>query len=386
VRDLLLGTPPGDLDLAVDGVDPARLAERLGATSVLGHTTFLTAAAVLDGTRVDLAATRSELYSRPGALPQVEPADLATDLARRDFTVNAIAVAVAPAGVGRVVDPYGGVGDLRRRRLRVLHGLSFVEDPTRALRAARFAARLGFWIERRTRRLLSDAVRDGMLDRVSATRIRAEIVRSLSERRPERQLQTLDRLGLLPALVPGLRPAPSTYRRIARCPRVVDRSREGAPGARTWVVILAALAAEGGRLAAAEIIARLEPDRESVDAVGRAPSDVPRLLRVLGRAAAPSRIVRACDGLPDELLLAARAIAGPSRAGKAIDRYLSVLRRVRADVTGHDVLELGVPPGPAVARALTAALGAKLDRGADRAAQIRAARRVLDREKARKGH
>jgi tRNA nucleotidyltransferase/poly(A) polymerase len=136
VRDLLLGAEHPDLDLAVEG-DAVELARRLGAEPV-AHERFSTATVDLDGVRVDLARTRAETYPHPGALPEVEPAPLERDLARRDFTVNAMALPLD--GRGQLVDPHGGRVDLRAGLLRVLHPGSFADDPTRALRAARYAA------------------------------------------------------------------------------------------------------------------------------------------------------------------------------------------------------------------------------------------------------
>src|SRR5215216_406156 len=153
VRDLVLGRERADLDLVVEG-DPAALGRRLGG-EIRTHERFSTATVHLNGGELDLATSRSESYARPGALPDVRPAPLADDLARRDFTINAMALPIT--GEPKLIDPHCGLADLRRGTLRVLHERSFVDDPTRALRAARYAARYGFALEPETERLLRDA-------------------------------------------------------------------------------------------------------------------------------------------------------------------------------------------------------------------------------------
>src|SRR3954452_9177055 len=173
VRDLLLRRDRVDMDVAVEG-DVAELARRLGGQA-RHHERFATAVVLLDGLEMDLAATRSETYAHPGALPDVRPAPLAADLARRDFTVNAMAVPLA--GDPELIDPHGGLEDLRWGRLRVLHPGWFVDDPTRAVRAARYSARYGFAPEPDTAELL----RRADLSTVSRDRIEAELRKLAAE-------------------------------------------------------------------------------------------------------------------------------------------------------------------------------------------------------------
>jgi tRNA nucleotidyltransferase (CCA-adding enzyme) len=188
VRDLLLGMDHPDLDVAVEG-DAPELARRLGADAT-AHERFSTARLDLDGVQVDLASTRAERYPHPGALPEVEPASLDRDLARRDFTINAMAVPLV--GEPELIDPYDGLGDLREGVLRILHPDSFVDDPTRALRAARYAARLGFEVEPATFELLTAAD----LGTVSGDRVEAELRRVAAEQRAPAAFELLAQWGL----------------------------------------------------------------------------------------------------------------------------------------------------------------------------------------------
>ena len=190
VRDLLLGRGRADIDLVVEG-DAAALAERLGVEAI-AHERFGTAKLMLNGHEVDIAGARSESYPRPGALPVVESAaNLAADLRRRDFTINAMAIPLR--GEPRLIDPHGGEADLAVRQLRVLHDDSFVDDPTRAIRAARYASRFGFGLEERT----TELIRETDLGTVSADRREAELLRLAGEKQAAAGFALLADWGLL---------------------------------------------------------------------------------------------------------------------------------------------------------------------------------------------
>src|SRR5215207_1049622 len=197
VRDLLLGRPRADVDLVVVG-DAAALAERLGGAAA-EHERFGTVKVEVEGHEIDIATARSESYPTPGALPVVAPADdIEADLGRRDFTINAMAIPID--GEARLVDPHGGEGDLKEGVLRVLHPRSFEDDPTRAIRAARYAARLNFRLEPETEKLL----RATDLSTVSADRRRAELERLAGEGSAPRGFELLAEWGLVELREGGL--------------------------------------------------------------------------------------------------------------------------------------------------------------------------------------
>lgn len=212
VRDLLLGIPNLDLDLVVEGDAiklARRLAERIGGR-VRSHARFGTAKWLPDpndpelkdiGT-LDFATARVEFYEHPTALPQVERSSIRQDLHRRDFTINTLAICLNGERYGELLDFFGGQSDLRRKLIRVLHSLSFVEDPTRMLRAVRLEQRLGFRIEPRTEQLMRNA--QDLLTRTTPERIRHELYLILAEAEPERALRRLDELGLLSRVHPAL--------------------------------------------------------------------------------------------------------------------------------------------------------------------------------------
>jgi tRNA nucleotidyltransferase (CCA-adding enzyme) len=313
VRDLLLGRGRADIDLVVVG-DAAELAAGVGAEWTQ-HERFGTAKAVLDGHRIDIAAARVETYPEPGALPEVDPApDIEADLSRRDFTINAMAV---PLGEGSdLIDPHGGRADLEAGRLRVLHAGSFRDDPTRALRAARYAARFGFAPEPETAALLLEAD----LEAISADRRDADLRRIAAEPEAARALELLEGWGLVAPRAGGIELARRVEGLLAGPPWEGFAQREDA-------ILAAAL----GPLGAAGRLAELTP----------------------GRPSEAMEAVAGCD--PVELVLA-RAMGA-----EWLDRYLLEWRDVRLEIDGADLIAAGIPEGPAVGRGLKAALRRKLD-------------------------
>jgi tRNA nucleotidyltransferase (CCA-adding enzyme) len=211
VRDLLLGEPNLDMDLVVEG-DAIKLARRLARqipARTRSHKQFGTAKIILDRRvaefgvpSLDFATARMEFYAHSAALPEVERSSIKADLHRRDFTINTMAIRLDSAHYGELLDFYGAEQDLRDGLIRALHSLSFVEDPTRIMRAARFEQRLGFVIESRTAELIDGAL--SMLSRVSGERIRHELHLILEEREPERVLCRLEGLGVLKQIHPHL--------------------------------------------------------------------------------------------------------------------------------------------------------------------------------------
>ena len=205
VRDLLLGRTPAELDLAASGevADPVgSLVESLGGAATSGSQ-FGTAKVRVGGVDLDVARARRETYARPGALPTVTFTNsIEEDLPRRDFTIHAMAVSLNPRDFGTLLDPLGGRRDLEAKLVRVLHSRSFADDPTRILRAVRYAGRLGFGFESGTARLLAEDMR--WLDSVSGDRIRRELERTAGEERLADILELAESLGVLEAVHPAL--------------------------------------------------------------------------------------------------------------------------------------------------------------------------------------
>ncbi len=354
VRDVLLGGTPFDLDLAVEG-DAAAFAASLGGRLKV-YDRFGTSTVVLDGFAYDIARSRRETYARPGALPDVEPAPLAEDLLRRDFTANAIAVALDS---GELSAAPHALEDLEARRLRVMHDGSFIDDPTRLLRLVRYASRLGFEVEPRTRELASTAVQAGALRTVSGSRLGAELRLLAREDDPLRALRALADLGLAQALHPGfgLHDEALARRAVALLPANARRDR-------------LALALASRDLSAAELPGLLDAlgfEAEDRDAIVATATRADATARALDAAHAPSAIADSVAGAPPELVALAGALGPETQAREWLER----LRHIRPSIDGRDLIAGGVPQGPAIGRGLRAALAAKLDgRALDRNAEL----------------
>jgi len=350
VRDLLLDRPPGELDLVVEG-DALRFARALGGQLTV-HDRFGTCTVLRGGYRYDIARSRRERYPRPGALPLVEPAPLEEDLRRRDFTAGAIALSLLGAPAGRLHAVPGALGDVFGRRLRVLHERSFLDDPTRLLRLARYAGRLSFTIEPWTRALAHRAVAAGALGSVSGSRVGAELRLAAAEPTPIEVFAVLAELGIDRSLDPafGLR-EPELARRALALAGADAR-------ADLLVLAAAALSVADGRLRAL-LDALAFPARER-NLILLVRSRCAQLADALARARGPAQIAAAARGAPVELVALAGALGGEAAAAAAA-RWIGELRHIRLQINGDDLLAAGLPAGPQIGVALRAALQARLE-------------------------
>ena len=351
VRDLLRGADSVDLDVAIEGDALAAatlLADRLEG-EVTRHERFGTATLRAGDLAVDLASTRNERYARPGALPEVEPASLAEDLARRDFTVNAMAASLAPWALGRLHDPHSGLADLRAGAIRVLHYRSFVEDPTRLLRAVRYEVRLGFAMDAATEQWAREAVAERAPATVSGSRVRDELLDLLGEEEVAVGVARMRALGLDRALHPAL----------GADAELVAGAALGAAetGADRVLASLAALIA-GAADELAGWLDALELGRAERDRVARAARRGPALTQVLADDLRASELHVLLAREPLEALAVALGCGAP---GGPVLRYLSDVRPVRLEIGGADLLAAGVAQSPAVGRALDETLRRKLD-------------------------
>lgn len=370
VRDRLLGRPTVDLDLVVEGraqaaAFAADLAARLGGR-VTTHARFLTASIALDdGAAIDVVTARSETYEAPAALPAVTPAPLAADLRRRDFALNAIALRLAPEPAA-LEDPCGGINDLGRRCLRVLHDESFRDDPTRILRGLRFAARFGFAFEAQTERLARAALAAGALDGLSAERLRGELERTFeSVERIPAVLERCAALGLLPALDRDLAFSvgdPVLAGSVAAAGALDFGAAGLAPPRPFWLALLW-LAGSAPRLARERLAGRLALAPTERHRLVEAPERIERLGAqwTHGGGPAPHEVERALRDLGSEEL-ALLAASGPV-ARRWVARDLAELRRFELGIRGAHLVAAGMTPGPWIGRALEATRAARLDGG-----------------------
>jgi tRNA nucleotidyltransferase (CCA-adding enzyme) len=368
IRDLLRGEATiTDIDLAVED-DAAAVADdlkqRLDGARVTVHQAFGTSTVRWQDMRVDIARTRSELYARPGALPVVEPAGIEADLLRRDFTVNAIALRLGNGDT--LLDPAGGRGDLERRVIRVLHGESFRDDPTRVFRAVRYAARLQFELAPETEELARAAVADGLVGHLSGSRVRAELVALLCEPASADAVRRLGGLGACRAVWPGL-DCDSETQELMR--RVESLREQHAPRTPAWRAALVVLARHLPDADLPMLTHRLTLRRRDAETVRRAVS-----MPVPGEGTSPAAVAEAYASRPVEAALLAAA-AGST--GAAV--YLDHLRGVRLSIDGSVLREeLGLEQSPRVGEVLRELLRRKRNGELEtRAAELAAAREIL---------
>ena len=348
VRDAILGRVVNDLDFSVEGDAVALaqwLAEEIGGKTVV-HPRFGTATVVAEGSRTDLVMARQESYAHPGSLPQVVPGKIRDDLARRDFSINALAIPLT-AGPPQVLDDAEGIEDLRLGVVRILHEESFTDDPTRVFRAIRYEQRLGFRIDEMTLVQLKDAVDRGLVANLSPDRIRHEVQRILKEEDPGPALGRCLGLGVLRAVHPSL----SNLNALAGV-TANSHEIESVNGADRSMVYLAALVSYLSQTEGEELISRLNmPEtwrrvvRDSIHLQGIAGELNDEFL-------SGSRLARLLDGLSVEAVTALWLGGDNKTVSQRSRRYLTELRHVEPALNGKDLLRLGVPPGPLVGNIL----------------------------------
>ncbi len=353
VRDLLLGHKGYDIDLAVEG-DAIGLARKLTDPKSRAefHPQFGTAKLEMpDGIFIDITSARKETYARPGALPSVLPGNLRDDLFRRDFTINALAVSLNSGDYGELIDCYGGLADIEKRLIRVLHDKSFIDDATRIWRAIRYSARLDFAIESHTLELLA---RDrDYLDTISGDRIRYEIECVFGEDRPEKAIELAAGLGVLQKLNPGLKGNGLIAARFRRAREVSPKP----PFALYLALLTCPLAEEGIE----QLISYLHPDRLTARVLResnelRAKADV-----LSGPNLTPAELYQTLHGYNPLAVEVVYIESNDATVWQHIDFYENFLRKIRPLLTGKDIQKMGVPEGPEIRVTLEKLLEARLN-------------------------
>ena len=374
VRDILLGERSFDVDIAVEGDAIAlaqALADALGGR-VRAHDKFGTAVVLYgDGERVDVVTARTEFYDAPAALPTVEHASIREDLFRRDFTINAMAVSLKGADLGRLVDPFGGRRDLEAKTIRVLHNLSFIDDPTRIFRAIRYENRYGFRMDEHTQRLARGTIEMGLVGDLSSARLRDELEALLSEGEIEHSILRLAELGADTAIHPHLAADEEAVALLRRLTELRDRYGLEIP---SWRLGLAALARKLPPDEVYEWLQRLKVRRRDAEQIAAAVTVGPKLVERLGEGASPAEVVAAAEPYAPDAPLFALALADL----EPLHAYFERLRNVRLEVSGADLAELGVGESPRVGEILTELRRRKLNGELDgRDSELAAARELI---------
>ncbi len=368
VRDLILGVKNLDLDIVVEG-DGLKFAEDFAdalKAKLTRHRRFGTATIVFrHSLKIDIATARSETYPYPGSLPEVRAGSLIDDLARRDFTVNAMAISINGRDFGKLIDVFAGKGDLGGERIRVLHDLSFIDDPTRILRAIRISARYSFKMEPKTLKLLKDAVRARMLEKVQPQRLRDEIILILKERRALKQIKELQRLTGFSFISPHLSLSALKWKLLGYAESQIRWFLETYPKRRTldlWLIyfmgLMDSLGTDEVKSVCRKFVFRNGEEKRilSYKKIGR------KFISELSRGdIKPSRIFVLLEPLSYEVIILIKAKYKHKNIQKHIKDFFEVYNGMRIYISGHDLKRLGVKPGPKYQRIFAEVLNAKLN-------------------------
>lgn len=367
VRDILMNQSNLDIDLVIegDGIAFARVLVQEFGGRLRAHRKFGTAVAVLPSDfRIDMASARREFYEYPAALPQVELSTVREDLGRRDFTVNAMALALNTSRFGELLDYYGGQRDLDKKQIRVLHSLSFVEDPTRIFRAVRFEQRYGFRMEAETERLAKKAIEMELVGQLTNARIRDELVLILSEKEPWRALRRLYELTALRTLHPGIHLDGELRALLVRVGKAFPEL-EYYFHAKTkrWLVYLMALLSGVPREEVERWATQMRFRKQDTRILLQGVFEVPRVLKSLtsGARLKNSQVYDLLKGLSPEAITYTFARSSQKSVRQRIIFYLANLKGVRLSVSGRDLNRMGFAPSPLYQLALESLLKAKLD-------------------------
>ena len=384
VRDLLLGFPNLDLDVVVegDGIEFARLLSRDLKGRVRSHRKFGTAVVILPtGRRIDVATARIEFYEHPAALPTVEVSSVRQDLYRRDFTINAMAVALSGARFGELLDYFGGLRDLERRHVRILHNLSFVEDPTRIFRAVRFEQRYGFRLEMQTEIQARRAVEMEIVGKLTNARVRDELIDIFNEPcpLPFKAVERLQDLGALHTLHPDLEVSEDMRDRYGLLERYGDEAWGLLDGeGKRWIPCLAAMLADLPPQEAEKWCHQMRLKRGDTETIMQCLCSAPQAIeRLTAEKPMPSRVVELLDPLNGEALAYLYMSGGP-RVRKTVSSYVRKWKETIPEISGRDLADLGLKPSRDYARILTKVREEVLDgRVKGREEELELARRLV---------
>jgi len=349
VRDLVIGRKNFDIDIVVEG-DGAEFAKLLGrelGAKVHTFDRFKTATLVFeDGTRIDMASARTEVYKSPGALPEVESAPLRKDLMRRDFTINTLAVRINKERFGELLDFFGALRDIKEKKIRVLHSLSFVEDPTRILRALRFATRYRFTLGKNTEKLLRKAVEKKLFKEVEGQRIYHELKQIFSEENPLRVFLKMEKYGVIEELFPSIRWDRNKKDLFERVRKFIIWHKLGFPEQKTdyHITYFGALFFKENEKAVREILERLSPPPKERRLIERLFKEAPYLLKKLKEAKRPSQVYKILEKKPEELLLLLGAAS--EKVKEKVVAHMNRYRQIKPLVGGRELKELGLKPSP----------------------------------------
>ncbi|MFP4573614.1 MAG: CBS domain-containing protein [Desulfobacterales bacterium] len=388
VRDLFLYRHNEDIDIVIEGngIEFARGFARTEGARINAYEKFGTAVIIFpDGFKIDVASARMEYYKFPAALPTVEMSSIKLDMFRRDFTINTLAICLNTDKFGRLIDFFGGMRDLKEKAVRILHNLSFVEDPTRVFRAIRFEQRFGFTIGKLTAGLIENAVKMNFFKRLSGRRVFSELCHILKEENPIPALIRLEDFDLLKVIDPSIR-ANDRLRSMLDSARSVLAWYDllyMEDDYRKWVVYFLVMVSHADREKAEKICGRLELAPKYTRIFVHEREEAEHCLYKLGQQlpVKNSELYETLSGFTTELLLYMMAATGREEIRKAISFYVTDLKDVKISVRGKDLKQLGLSPSPLFGKIIRRLLHEKLNgRIETRQEELEMARRLVEGE------
>jgi tRNA nucleotidyltransferase (CCA-adding enzyme) len=368
VRDLILGVKNFDLDIAVEG-DGIKFAETLAEkfnAKIISHKRFGTATITLKAhLKIDIATARKEFYPEPAALPVVNKGSIKDDIFRRDFTINTLAIAINKDNFGQLQDLFKGKSDILKRKVRILHNLSFIDDPTRILRAVRFEKRYDFKIEPDTLKQLKEAVKLKMLFAVEPQRLRDELILMLKEKEPLKALKRLEELAGLGFINPALKLSGKTEKFLGSCQEQVKWFKSKFAQHRhldSWLVYLAGLLSGLDLDAVRAVCNRFVFRRGEEKRVLEFFLLRDKLLAKLSRPGLrPSSVFHLLEPISYEVIILLKAEAGNKFALANMENFFHAYNGTAISLRGHDLKGLGIAPGPHYQKIFRRVLNAKLN-------------------------
>jgi len=368
VRDLFLGINNYDLDIVVEG-EGIKFARELSKDlegRIKSHEKFGTAIVILaDGFKIDVATARREFYEYPAAFPKVELSSIKKDLYRRDFTINAMAIQLNQKYFGKLIDFFGGQKDLRKGIIRVLYNLSFVEDPARIIRAIRFEQRYNFKMDRTTEDFLKKAIDDKLLSRLRKKRITEELILILKEENPLKSLKRMEKLGALKYILPEVELNEETIKSLNKVKDNYSFWKRNMPYEKIqlWMIYLCCLIKNIEKNQVQKIYKRLIFKQKSLDNINYIYLNLAKIIKFISQKnkISPSVIYLKLKGLPNEVLFLTMAESDTDTAKERINKYFKKYKKESLFISGRELKELKVKPGPIYSRILNKLLCAQLD-------------------------
>ena len=372
VRDLILGEPSSDIDVTVEG-DGILFAETFASKHgcrVKSHQKFGTATIIFpDDSKIDVASTRLEYYDSPGVLPTVERSFLKMDLYRRDFTINTLAVALSATEFGRLIDFFGARRDLKDKSIRVIHNLSFVEDPTRVFRAIRFEQRLDFKMAAHTENLIKNSIRMNFLEKLGGRRLLAELVHIFEEKEPQHAVERIASLGALKYIHRSLEITADIMLIIKESTQIItwfELLYLKQPFER-WIIYFLAVCSNLTTDDFVETCIRLEIGPRFIERYIEARVEgvtalekIAKSISGRSRSLLSSEVCSLLGTLPVEILLHLMARTDENTR-RQFSIYITNLSMVVTLIDGNDLKRLGLKPGPLYKKILAMTLAARLD-------------------------